>query len=134
MSRSLGSKIMAANSVILIEGRLEELGAFFAPDYVAHGTRHEMKGHAALRRYVGALRRAFPKVQVDVEVLVESKTRVAWQRTLRGVHHGDYKGFPASGRQVVWRDMVTSEFRNGLIAEDWVITDLAEHLLRSKKP
>jgi hypothetical protein len=29
--------------------------------------------------------------------------------------------------------MVTSRFRNGLIAEDWVITDLAERLLLAKK-
>lgn len=30
---------------------------------------------------------------------------------------------------MIWRDMATSRFDNGLIAEDWVITDLAERLL-----
>jgi len=29
--------------------------------------------------------------------------------------------------------MVASRFHNGLIIEDWVITDLAEHLLRARK-
>jgi len=29
--------------------------------------------------------------------------------------------------------MATSRFRNGLIAEDWVITDLAERLLLARK-
>lgn len=29
--------------------------------------------------------------------------------------------------------MVTSRFRDGLIAEEWVVTDLAERLLLSRK-
>ena len=67
--------------------------------------------------------------QVEVEILVKTKDRVAWERTLRATHKGAFKGFPATGRPIVWRDMVISRFRNGLIAEDWVITDLAERLL-----
>ena len=59
--------------------------------------------------------------------------RIAWQRTLRATHKGDYMGFPATGKKLVWRDMVTSRFQDGLIQEDWVITDLAEQLLRARK-
>lgn len=133
MGRSLASKIQAANSALIADGNLDAVGEFFRPDYVAHGTDQDMKGHAAIRSFLGMLRRAFPDLQVEVEILVEGKDRVAWQRTLRGTHRGDFMGFPASGRQVVWRDMVTSEFRDGLIAEDWVITDLAERLLLARK-
>ena len=71
--------------------------------------------------------------QVDVDILLEGDERVAWQRTLRATHKGKFKSFPASGLQIVWRDMVTSQFRDGLIAEEWVITDLAEQLLLSRK-
>ena len=78
-------------------------------------------------------RRAFSELQVEVEVLVKAKDRVAWQRTVRATHKGNFKGFPATGRPIVWRDMVTSRFRDGLIAEDWVITDLAERLLLARK-
>ena len=31
------------------------------------------------------------------------------------------------------REMVTSRFRDGLIAEDWFLTDLAERLLLARK-
>jgi len=58
---------------------------------------------------------------------------VAWQRRLQGSHRGSFRGFPATGRRVVWRDMVVSRFRGGRIAEDWVITDVVERLLRSRK-
>ncbi len=78
--------------------------------------------------------RAFPDLQVEVEILVDGTDRVAaWQRTLRGTHQGDFKGIPATGRPIVWRDTLTSRFREGLIAEDWVITHLAERLLLARK-
>lgn len=134
MPRSLTAKIHAANSALIANGDLEAVGEFFAPDYVAHLTGHDMTGgHGAIRRVLGMIRRAFPDLRVEVEILLEGKDRVAWQRTLRGVQRGDFKGFPACGRQIVWRDMVTSRFRDGLIAEEWVITDLAERLLRARK-
>jgi hypothetical protein len=133
MSRSLASKIEAANSALIVNGDLGTVGEFFAPDHVAHFTNGDMTGgHGAIRRFVGTYRRAFSDIQVEVEILVKAKDRVAWQRTLRATHKGDFKGFPATGRRVVWRDMVTSRFRDGLIAEDWVITDLAERLLRAR--
>jgi steroid delta-isomerase-like uncharacterized protein len=134
MVRSLASKIQAANSALIANGNLDAVGEFFTPDYVVHLTDQDMTGgHDAIRRFLGEIQRAFSHLQVDVEILVEAKDRVAWQRTLRGTHQGDFKGFPATGRPIVWRDMATSRFRDGLIAEDWVITDLAERLLLARK-
>jgi hypothetical protein len=134
MSRSLASKIEAANSALITNGNLDAVGEFFASDYVAHLTDQDMTGgHAAIREVGDIYRRAFSNLQVEVEVLVEAKDRVAWQRTVRATHKGNFKGFPATGRPIVWRDMVTSRFRDGLIAEDWVITDLAERLLLARK-
>jgi predicted ester cyclase len=133
MGPSLASRILAANSTLIADGNLDAVREFFTSDYVAHGTDQDMAGHGAILSFLGMVQRAFPDLQSEVEILVEGKDRVAWQRTLRGKQQGDFMGFPASGRQVVWRDMVTSRFRDGLIAEDWVITDLAERLLLARK-
>ena len=134
MSRSLASQIQAANAALIADGRLDAVGEFFTPDYVAHLTDQDMTGgHDAIRKIVDMYRSAFTDLQFQVEILVEGKDRVAWQRTLRATHNGDFKGFPATGRPIVWRDMVISRFRDGLIAEDWVITDLAERLLLARK-
>jgi steroid delta-isomerase-like uncharacterized protein len=133
MSQSLTSKIEAANRALIAEGRLDTVEDFFAAGYVAHGTDQRIEGHGAILRFVRELQRAFPDLQVEVEILVKTKDRVAWQRTLSGTHRGTFRGFPATGRRVVWRDMVISRFRDGRIAEDWVITDVVERLLRSRK-
>jgi hypothetical protein len=134
MDQSLASKIRAANSSLIANGNLDAVGEFFTPDYVAHVTEQDMAlGFDGIRTILGMYQRAFPDIQVEVEILVEGKDRVAWQRTLRATHQGDFKGFPASGRPIVWRDMITSRFRDGLIAEDWLITDLAERLLLARR-
>ena len=134
MDRSLALKIREANSAIITNRKLEAVGEFFTPDYVAHLTDRDAEvGLDAIRGFIGMLHRAFPDIEIEVEILVEGENRVAWQRTLQGTHQGDFMGFPASGRRMVWRDMVTSRFRDGLIAEEWAITDLAERLLQARK-
>ena len=134
MNESLALRITEANAAILVEGDLNAIPQIFAPDYVAHVTEDDMTGgHDAIRSIVQRWRRAFPDLSAEVEILVEGSDRIAWQRTLRATHKGDYLGFPATGLKLVWRDMVTSRFQDGLIVEDWVITDLAEQLLRARK-
>lgn len=134
MTTTLASRIQAANAELLANGNLDAVEEFFTPDYVAHLTERDLKGGpGAIRGFGAMLHSAFPDLEVEVEILVEADDRVAWQRTLTGTHGGDFMGFPASGRRIVWRDMVTSRFRDGLIAEDWSISDLAEQLLRARK-
>lgn len=134
MRMSLASKIKAANQALLVDGNQVAIAEFFTPDYVAHLTDQDLTGgHDDIRQIVRMYHRAFTAIQVEVEILVKEKDRVAWQRTLRAVHKGHFKGFPATHRAIVWRDMVTSQFREGLIAEEWVLTDLAERLLRARK-
>lgn len=135
MNRTLASRIEAANSTLIANGNLEAIEDFFTPDYVAHLTGSDLEGgHDAIRSFLDMLRRAFPDLQVRVQVLVEGADRIAWQRTVQGTHAGDFMGFPATGRRIVWRDMFTSRFHDGRIAEDWAISDLAERLLLARKP
>ena len=134
MSQSLAATIKAANDTLIVNGSLERVGQFFTRDYVAHVTTRDLQGgHDVVRRVLKPLRRAFADIQVDVQIFVKAHDRIAWQRTLRGTHHRAFKGFPATGRSRVWRDMVTSRFEGGLIAEEWVVTDLAERLLLARK-
>ncbi|MDF1799964.1 MAG: ester cyclase [Planctomycetota bacterium] len=129
-------RIHAAHAALFGSKDMDAIGDFFADDYVAHVTGRDMTGgHAFLRRFLGMLHGAFFDLEVEVQILLEGEHRIAWQRTLKGTHTGAFLGFPPSGRQLVWRDMATTRFQDGLIAEDWTISDLAERLLlASKRP
>lgn len=133
MPTTLPARIRDANAAVLAQGRHDAIADFFAAGCVVHVGGQSMTGHAAVAAAVDALRRAVSELHVAVEILVEGGDRVAWLRTCEGLQTGAFKGFPASGKPLRWRDMVVSRFEAGLIAEEWVVTDLAERLLLSRK-
>jgi len=126
-------RILAANQELLDKGNADAAAEFFAPTYVVHLTDRDRRGPQFVRAFVGELHRAFSDLRAEVEVLVEEGERVAWQRTLRATHRASFKGFPPSGRTTVWRDMIVTRFEDGLIAEEWALSDLAEHLLAARR-
>lgn len=134
MKRSAISLLQGASTALFVEGDLEAVSKYFSSDYVAHVTDEDIQGgHALIRSVVELYRGAFPDLTVEVRVLMESSDRVAWQRTMRATHTGAFKGFPGTDQNIVWREMVVSRFVAGLIAEEWVVTDLAERLLFARK-
>jgi steroid delta-isomerase-like uncharacterized protein len=114
-----GSQIREANEVLLNQGNVEMVSELFAATYVAHVTGDDMTGPEGIAEFVTALREAFPDLQVGIEVLATEGDRVAWLRTSRGTHEGDFMGVPASGRQLVWQDIVVTRYEDGMIAEEW---------------
>ena len=133
MSR-LAARIKEAGAALLERGEAEAVREYFAPDYVAHVTGRDVAGGIELVRQVVALyQKAFSDITSTVEILAEQGDRIAWQRTIRATHRGAFKGFPATHHPLLWREMVTSRFQNGLIVEEWFITDLAEQLLLARK-
>lgn len=134
MENSFAPLIKEANRTLMVDGHLAEIETFFSHDYIVHITgRAGEGGPKFVKSFIKSLRRSFSDLQVEVEILVEGEDRVAWQRTLRAIHKESFKGFPASGKSMVWRDMVVSQIQDGRIAEEWVITDLAEQLLLARK-
>jgi predicted ester cyclase len=77
--------------------------------------------------------KAFTDITTTLDILAEQGERVAWQRTIRAKHSGAFKGFPATNLQMTWREMAVSQFKDGVIVEEWVITDLAEQFLLARK-
>ena len=134
MAQSPATLVKKANAVVIGEGDLTSLDEFFTPNYVVqNGGRVYRGGHAVIRKALRPLQHAFPKIKVEVSILVERGTMIAWRRTMSAVQKGSYRGFPATNRRIVWNEMVTSRFDQGRIAEEWLVTDLAERLLLSRK-
>ncbi|MDA1264166.1 MAG: ester cyclase [Planctomycetota bacterium] len=132
MTRKQSDHIRAANEELLVRGNDAAATDYFAEDYVVHLTGQDRVGLELVAGFVRSVRRSFPDLTVEVEILVGFKDRVSWQRTLRGTHKAPFQGFPATGRKMVWRDMLVSRFEDGVIAEEWASSDLAEQLLRAR--
>jgi len=133
MSDAYATTIERANAALMVRGDLDAIPEFFTEDYRAHLTDGDVTGgHDAVRRVLQMYRSAFSDLEVQVETLVESGDRAAWQRTLRATHSGPFRGFPATGKPITWREMLVSRLADGRIAEEWVVSDLAEKLLLTR--
>lgn len=134
MTASLKSLIEAAASKVLVAGSVEAIGTFFAQDYVVHVTDQDIHGgHELIKSMVSMYQNAFSDLTAEVIVFLESDDTVAWQRTMRAKQTGAFKGFPGTGLPIVWQEMVITRVADGRIAEEWVVTDLAERLLHGRK-
>ena len=126
--------IETANRELLVDGNFESIPHFFDPSYRVHLTTRVLDGGLpTVEKTLRALQKAFDSLTVEVEILAADNERVAWMRTLRGEHVGSYAGFPATGQRITWRDQVVSAFDDERITEEWVVSDLAEQLLRARK-
>jgi predicted ester cyclase len=134
MNQHAKDLILSANSDLFLDGKYEAIGNHFSSDYVIHTAGQDLRcGPRLIRSAIELYRRAFPDLVVDVQFFMDSADTVSWQRTMRATHAGAFKGFPATGQPIVWREMVVSRFCDLLIIEEWIVTDLAEQLLFSRK-
>jgi predicted ester cyclase len=117
-------QLVAANEALLNQGDFDRIPDFFSESYVSHSTEGDAGGHPAIRGWLTALRTAFPDLAVEVEVLATEGDRVAWLRTNRGTHQADFMGVEATGRQLIWQDMVVTRYEAGTIVEEWGVSEL----------
>ncbi|MEJ6006287.1 ester cyclase [Paucibacter sp. AS339] len=134
MNYSARDLILNATYTLFRDGQVDATSQYFAPDYVVHLTDQDVQGGTSLvRSVVDLYRGAFPDLSVEVQFFLDSSDTVNWQRTMRATHTGSFKGFPGTGQPIIWREMVVSRFSGTLIAEEWVVTELAERLLLARK-
>lgn len=126
--------IEGANTALFVDGNLAAVEHFFSPEYTLHLTGRVLHGgHKVVQGIVAELNKSFPDMKIDIDILLEKDSQVAWQRTFRATHKGKFKSFDASQRKIEWRDMVVSRISRNKIVEEWVVTDLAEQLLLFRK-
>lgn len=111
----------------LTAGDTERLLAVAAPDLVMHlaGVAEPLRGREAWRQGYEAMRRAFPDLEARVHDVVAAGDRVAVRLTLRGTHAGEFLGIPATGRTVEYTSHELYRVADGLIAEEWICSDMA---------
>ena len=130
MNKNKEEKIRHAVEELIGKGNLGIVDETFATDYVAHAGEKEYSGHSFVKRFTNQLRTAIPDIRVvEVKFLSQDAETIVWQRTLTGTHEVEMQGIPPSGKKVKWVEMVVTRFKNGKIAEDWVVSELMGELL-----
>ncbi|WP_144122763.1 ester cyclase [Catellatospora sichuanensis] len=106
--------------LIASEGRLELLPDLFADDYFGHDPAGEGEtvGIDALRAQVEGYRRGFD-CQFTVGAQVAEGDEVATRWSWAGMHHGEFRGVAATGRECTMTGIAIFRFEDGKVKEAW---------------
>jgi steroid delta-isomerase-like uncharacterized protein len=101
--------------------------ALATPDLVMNlaelpGPQH---GQDVWRHGFELMKRAFPDLQARIEDIFGAGDKVAVRVRFRGTHAGDFLGFPATGRTIEYASHEFYRIADGLIAEEWICSDMA---------
>ena len=108
------------------EGDLDTCVALMGPDFVMHlAGLPPMRGPDVWRQGADVIRTGFPDLHARIDDLVAEGDRVAARLTFRGTHLGEFLGVPATGRTVEYVSHEFYRFADGLVAEEWICSDLA---------
>src|SRR5215213_4204334 len=102
-------------------GNVDIAAEVFADDYVRHDWRPSQAepGPTGQKRIAADLRRAFPDLRFDVEMIIAEGDPVAARSTAAGTNSGPCGGQPATGRRARFSGVNIFRFENGKVAEIW---------------
>jgi|SRR5579864_3975880 steroid delta-isomerase-like uncharacterized protein len=83
------------------------------------------RGHDVWRQGFELMKRAFPDLQARIEDIFGAGDKVAVRVRFRGTHVGEFLGFAATGRTVEYASHEFYRVADGLIAEEWICSDMA---------
>ena len=108
-------------------GDLDACLARAAPDLVMNLAElpDPLRGQETWRQNAEMMMRAFPDLHAHVEDIFASQDRVAVRVTFTGTHSGDFLGIPATGRRIRYVSHEFYRVADGLIAEEWICSDMA---------
>ena len=98
-----------------------------APDFIINlaGLPHQLRGREVWKQGLEVMRRGFPDIEAHVEDIFGVDDRVAVRLSFQGTHSGEFQGIPATGRTVKYTSIEIYRISGGLIAEEWICSDMA---------
>ena len=108
-------------------GDVDECLARMAPDFVINlaelpGPQH---GREVWRQGFELMKQAFPDLEAHIEDIFAAQDKVAVRLRFHGTHSGEFLGIGATGRAVEYVSHEFYRLAGGLIAEEWICSDMA---------
>jgi steroid delta-isomerase-like uncharacterized protein len=90
---------------------------------VAHGLGPGPLDLQALERFYAGLWAAFPDLEISVEDMIGEGDKVTWRIAVRGTHEDEFRGIPATGKEVSFGAQYIFRLRDGKVVERWTNLD-----------
>jgi len=126
-SAQTNAALVRASVEALNAGSTEKLLAVVAPDIVIHYAElpEPLHGRETWQQGYELMKRAFPDLEAHIDDIVAADDKVALRLTLRGTHRGEFQGIRATGRTIAYVSHEFYRVSDGLVAEEWICSDMA---------
>jgi steroid delta-isomerase-like uncharacterized protein len=126
-SPAANADLVRAGFEVFNTGDVGECLALIAPDLIINLAElpEPQHGRETWRQGFELMRCAFPDLRADIEDILADRDKVAVRVRFRGTHAGEFLGFPATGRTVEYVSHEFYRIADGLIAEEWICSDMA---------
>jgi steroid delta-isomerase-like uncharacterized protein len=127
MASETNVELVRAGFEALNAGDLDACVELTSPDLIINLAElpEPLHGRDIWRQGAAMFRRAFPDLHAEIEDIFGSGDRVAVRLSMSGTHRGEYLGIPATGRPVSYVSHEFYRVQSGLIAEEWICSDMA---------
>jgi predicted ester cyclase len=116
-------------------GNLDAAAELLTPEFSFRGSLgNEMRGREAFKNYVRSVRVALADYQCEILSSVAEANRAFAKMCFSGRHVAAFRGYEPTGKFVRWLGAALFRFEGSMIAELWVLGDLAglDSLLRTQ--
>jgi steroid delta-isomerase-like uncharacterized protein len=110
---------------VIWNGRgVDRIAEFYAADFVGDYRPYALReGHAGVRAMVDGAWTAFPDYHEEVHEMIAEGDRVVLHLTISGTQHGQWGPLPATGKRVVFDEIVILQIRDGKVLGQRGIVD-----------
>ncbi|MGH9776592.1 MAG: ester cyclase [Candidatus Acidiferrales bacterium] len=123
---SAPSLVEAFYSRIWNEGDFAATAELLSEEFCFRGSLGaEMRGRGAFGDYVRSVRGALADYHCEILDCVAEGSRAFAKMRFSGIHVAPFRGFEPTGKPVQWLGAALFRFENRMIAELWVLGDLA---------
>ena len=126
-SAAMNAELVRAGFQAFNAGDVGQCLAFAAPDLITNLAElpEPQHGRDAWRQGFEMMKHAFPDLQAHIEDIFAAQDKVAVRLRFRGTHRGEFLGIPATGRTIEYVSHEFYRIADGLIAEEWICSDMA---------
>lgn len=126
-SPAMNAELVRAGFQAFNSGDAGQCLAHIAPDLIINLAKlpEPRHGHDVWRQGFEMMKHAFPDLHAHIEDIFAAQDKVAVRLRFRGTHSGEFLGIPATGRTIEYVSHEFYRIAGGLIAEEWICSDIA---------
>ena len=123
---AMNAELVRAGFQAFNAGNTDECLARIAPEFIINlaelpEPRH---GRDVWRQGFEMMKHAFPDLQAHIEDIIAAQDKVAVRLRFLGTHSGEFLGIPATGRTIEYVSHEFYRIADGLLAEEWICSDM----------